>query len=70
VNVTPQKPRKRNLAAYNGRRFLGTIEITARKRRAAIVRAKDSAGKKLGKFKSQKAALRAIDAANAKRDSA
>ena len=56
-------PRKRILSAYVGQRLLGRLEITPRPMRLPMIRAFDAAGKRLGNFKSEKAALRAIDRA-------
>jgi hypothetical protein len=61
----PSTKRKRLLSAYDGRRLLGRIEIMPRYKRTPIVKAIDAIGKRLGRFKSQKAAMRAIDAAAA-----
>lgn len=60
------KPVTRNLAAYDGRTFLGSLKITKRERRRPIVKVCDRDGKKLGTFKSQKAGLAAISSAYAK----
>jgi hypothetical protein len=51
-----------DVAAYDGRRFLGAVAMKAGKHAAT-----DSAGKKLGAFASRKAALAAVsDAARLK----
>ena len=58
--------RTRKLMRYDGRAFMGTLKITERrcgKRIARVVTAKDSHGKSIGNFKTQKAALAAIDGA-------
>ena len=56
-------PRKRILSAYVGRRLIGRVEIRLRSKRAPMIAAVDAAGKRLGRFKTEKAALRAIDRA-------
>jgi hypothetical protein len=56
----------RNLARYDGRTFMGALKITDRRRGKHILRqvvAKDRGGKIIGNFKTQKAALAAIDTA-------
>jgi len=61
----------RNLARYDGRTFLGALTITERhrlgKRTLRSFAAKDARGGKLGKYKTQKAAVAAIDRAFEKR---
>jgi hypothetical protein len=52
---------KRFLSAYDARRLLGHIEIKQRERRRPRIAASDVNGRSLGTFKSQRAALTAID---------
>ena len=62
----------RDLMRYDGRFFLGSLKITARhrvgKRTLRPVAATEVRGRNLGNFKTQKAALAAIDRAFEKRD--
>ena len=51
----------RNLSAYDGRTFMGSLKITKRDRRCPIVKVSDRDGKKLGIFKSQRAGMAAIN---------
>lgn len=60
------KPVPRNLSYYDGRQFLGSMKITVRCSKRMIVKAKDVAGKNLGQFKSEKAAIAAINQAQPK----
>jgi hypothetical protein len=53
----------RNLAAYDGRTFLGSLKITKRARRCQSVKVRDRDGKNLGIFKSQKVGMAAINRA-------
>jgi hypothetical protein len=58
------------LSLYEGRRRVGALEIKILKRGHRTVRARDADGKQIGKFKSQKDALAAINQADAKRSQA
>jgi hypothetical protein len=57
----------RRLSVYDGMTRLGGLTISVSARRAAVINATNAKGKRLGRFKTQKAALAAIDHANAKR---
>ena len=53
----------RNLSAYDGMMFIGTLKITKRDRRRPSVKACDRDGKSLGAFTSQKDGMVAINRA-------
>jgi hypothetical protein len=53
----------RNISAYDGMTFIGSLKITKRDRRHSIVKVCDRDGKNLGTFTSQKAGIAAINLA-------
>jgi hypothetical protein len=55
------KPVTRNLSAYDGMTFIGTLKITKPARRRPSVKVRDRDGKSLGTFTSQKAGMAAIN---------